>query len=187
MNEYSKYLILKSAIEDLFGSEAWYALKESNRISAWKKYSEMTLRALELAIQDTVEIYDEEWLSDVLACIDRGIAAVKSHKSIDEIVGTLAGTLIEVSFLQVGIMPRRKGSSRKFPLRRGNWKLNSHRSVAYLQTTEQKEASFWSKQQRLIGVQKQMALHDEFRRSKSRLWYSEWCTQRDEDDSKDGA
>ena len=164
-------------MEGLFGSEAWYALKESNHLPTWRKYAQKCLRAIGRSIEDTVEIYDEEWLYQVHHQIDRGIAAIARNESIDEVIASLAGVLIEISFLQVGYMPQRTGSRHKYPIRAGAWKLNSFRSVAYLQTKEQAENLFWSKQQKQLGVREQMELHDEYARSQSGIPYSAWCEQ----------
>jgi hypothetical protein len=140
VNTYTKYLTLKSAMEDLFGSEAWYALKESNHLGTWRKYARRTLRAVEVAVKDTVQVYDEEWLREVCECLERGNKAIGTAATIDDVVGVIAGTLVEVSFLQIGFMPRRKGRARKYPVRKGEWKFDGFRSVAYLQTNEQREA-----------------------------------------------
>jgi len=148
MNEYAKYMILKSAIEDIFGSEAWYSLKESNHIPTWRKYAEKTLKAIEFSIKDTIEIYDDEWVHEIEENIQRGVKSLKGQDSIDEIIATLAGTLINVSFLQIGHMPSRKGSNRKYSMRKGKWCFNAYRQVAYLQTKEQKENIFFDKQRK---------------------------------------
>lgn len=76
---------MKSALEDLFGSDAWYALKESNHLGTWRKYAERTFRAVELSIKDSVEIYDEEWMKDVSLCLQQGIEQLKLADSIDEV------------------------------------------------------------------------------------------------------
>jgi hypothetical protein len=187
VNEYSKYLTLKVAIENLFGTDAWYALKESGHLATWRNYSQKTLRALELSINDTVEICDVEWLTELRERIDRGVEAIREANSIDEVISIMAATLIEVSFLQVGLIPRRRGRTGRYPLRKGQWKLDLYRSVAYFQTKEQKEAQFWSKQQQLIGFQNQQALHAQYRESRSKLSYSEWCAQPNELSSTLGA
>jgi hypothetical protein len=98
----------------------------------------------------------------------------------------MAATLIEVSFQQVGLMPRRRGHTGKYPLRKGQWKLDAYRSVAYLQTNEQKKAQFWSRQQERIGFENQQALHAQYRESKSKLSYSEWCARPNEFGSTTG-
>lgn len=179
MNAYTKYLPLKSALEDLFGSDAWYALKESNHLGTWRKYAERTLRAVDLSIRDSVEIYDDEWMEEASSCLRQGMEQLKSANAIDEVVGVLAGTMIEMSFIQLGHMPRRKGKQGPYPLRKGEWRLSGFRSVAYFQTKAQKEDRFLSVQRCRIGFDKQFDLMTEYRRSKSKLAYSEWCAQRE--------
>jgi hypothetical protein len=119
VNAYTKYLPLKSAIENLFGRDAWYALKESNHLGTWRKYAEKTLKAVELSIKDSVEIYDSDWMEEVSSCLHEGMAQLKLADAIDDVVGVLAGTMLEMSFLQLGHMPRRKGRLGPYPLRKG--------------------------------------------------------------------
>lgn len=175
MSEYTRHLFLKSVIEDLFGSEAWYSLKESGHVPTWRKYAERTLKAIELSIKDTIEIYDDEWMREIEGNIQRGVEGIKRQSSIDEIVGILAATLISISFLQIGQIPRRKGSSHKYPLKRGQWKLNTYRQAVYLQTRTQHEDLFMDRQRRTIGIDKQMELIREYKSSNTKLPYSEWC------------
>jgi hypothetical protein len=176
MNQYTKYLVLKSVMENIFGADAWYALKESNHVPTWRKYAAKILNAIEFSIKDTVEIYDEEWLNQIQHEIQRGLEAMKHSEAIDEIIAVLAGVLINVSFLQIGFMPKRSGTQTKFSLRKGNWKFNAYRSVIYLQSKEQKENQFLSSQKILIGFEEQQNLLSEHFRSKSKLPFSEWCT-----------
>ncbi len=175
MNEYSKYIFLKSAVEDLFGSRAWYDLKESKSISVWRRYIEKTLKAIMLSIHTSVKYYDSDWIDEVDETIERGIDSLKKLKTIDELIAVLAGTLINISFLQIGLMPSRKGSDKKVTLRKSNWDLTRFRTVIYLQSSEQLESLFWSKQQKIIGSQNQIELYDKFRKTNSRLSYSNWC------------
>jgi hypothetical protein len=178
VNAYTKYLPLKSALEDLFGRDAWYALKESNHLPTWRKYGQKTLRAVERAIRDTVEICDDQWLSDVTERLARGLEEVKLADSIEDVVGVLAGTMVEVSFLQIGHMPRRKGGDGSPALRKGEWKLDGFRSVVYLQTPEQKNNQFRAAQRKVIGFNEQFDLEAEYRKSKSKLSYKDWCAKR---------
>jgi hypothetical protein len=184
VNAYTKYLPFKAVLEDLFGSDAWYALKESNHLGTWRKYAQKTLRAVGLSITDTVQIHDDKWLAEVTSRLERGIEQVKVADSIDEVIGAVAGTMIEVSFLQIGFMPRRQGKPGPYPLRRGEWRFDAYRSVAYLQTKAQREAVFFAEQQRRIGFDKQLDLRAEYRNSKSTLSYSQWCSKRK---GRDGA
>lgn len=175
MNQYSKYIPVKSAIEDLFGAKAWYALKESNSVPTWRKYTEKTLKAVQVSIHQTVKHFDKEWLIEVDEAIENGINQAKRCKEIDDLIAVLAGTLINVSFLQIGYMPRRKGSNRNITLRKNLWELSHHRNVVYLQSPDQRERCFWGKQQRKLGAEEQRNVHQEYKASNSNLPYSEWC------------
>lgn len=175
MNEYTKYLALKSAIESLFGSNAWYALKESNHIPTWRKYGIKILQAIEKAINSTVEVADDQWRKEISENLADGIERIKMDKDIDEIIATLAGTLVRVSFIQIGLMPNLSGSAKPTILKKDSLRLNTFRSVIYIQTQSQKENLFWNKQQKEIGFDAQLDLHAKFRQSKSTVPYSEWC------------
>lgn len=178
MNSYTKYLPVKSVLEDLFGSEAWYELKESNHVKTWRKYAEKTFKAVELSISDSVEIYDQEWMAEISQRLSRGLKELKLAHSIDEVLGVLAGTMIALSFTQIGHMPMRRGTPGPYPLRKGEWRLNGFRTAAYLQTKVQKEDRFLSIQRREIGFDRQFDLVAEYRASRSKLAYSEWCSQK---------
>jgi hypothetical protein len=175
MSEYTRYITLKSAIEDLFGEDAWYALKESPHLPTWRKYASKTLQAIEFSIKDTVEIYDDDWMREVETSISRGLEGIKAQKSIDEVVAVLAATLVRISFLQIGLAPMRRGTSRAYPLKKGKWNLSAYRQVVYLQTRTQKENYFMDGQRRKIGLDKQMELVREYKSSSSELTFAEWC------------
>ncbi|AOS82982.1 hypothetical protein BIU88_01765 [Chlorobaculum limnaeum] len=175
MNKYTKYLVLKSAIEELFGSDSWYALKESNHVPTWRKYAVKTLKAIQVSISESVDVCDTEWRQEIDKLLAAGIKRIEGDKAIDEIIATLAGTLIRVSFTQIGLMPNRKGSSKSVNLRKESWRLNCFRSVIYTQNIKQKEHQFWSKQQQEIGFDAQCDLYYKYIKSKSCTLYSEWC------------
>ena len=118
MNKYEKYIPVKSAIERLFGREAWYALKESNSIPTWKKYTKKTLDALKLSIHETVKHFDDVWLCEIDNEIKEGVESIKCSKTIDEIIASLAGALINVSFLQARFMSHREGLDQKNTLKK---------------------------------------------------------------------
>jgi hypothetical protein len=178
MNRNDKYPLLKSTIEELFGDDAWRALKDSNRVLTWRKYAEKILKAVELSVADSVEVCDPELLKEISDCLQRGLKHLKLEKDIDDIVGVIAGTMTEMSFLQLGSMPRRKGTSGPYRLQKGKWQRNGHRSVVYVQTKAQKENSFLARQELEIGSDAQLKLKVEYRGSKSELQYPEWCAQR---------
>lgn len=175
MNEYSKYLSLKSSIENLLGTEAWYALKESDSISIWRKFLGKALRALKVSIHETVQICDDDWLSEVDVLIEHGLEGLKRHNSIDELISCMAATLLNISFLQTGLLPRRKATLNCVSLRKENWRHDSFRQVVYLQTPKQRESLFLSKQQKSLGIEKQMETGRIYQLSGSKLPYSQWC------------
>tara|TARA_R100001143_G_scaffold62974_1_gene67936 strand:- start:26402 stop:26953 length:552 start_codon:yes stop_codon:yes gene_type:complete len=175
MNGYSKYFSLKSSIEGLLGTEAWYALKESQDISTWKKFLGKALKALKVSILETVQVCDDEWRAEISTLIDDGVKHINRGKSIDELISSLAATSLNVAFLQTGFLPRRESAVNSVSLRKANWRHDLYRQVVYLQTPKQKESLFWHKQQRKMGVQAQIEHYGVYRRSGSRLPYSEWC------------
>ncbi len=179
MDEHSKYLLLKHTIEDIFGVEAWYELKESGHLPTWKLYATRILKALKLSITDSVEIYDQQWMLDVTNCISTGEKNIKTEDSVDNVIASLSATLINLSFLQIGLKPSRGSSRGKYPLRKGQWRLDRYRSVVYLQTLKQRENQFCSIQQKKIGVDEQRKLRRQYRISKSTLTYEQWCNEKD--------
>lgn len=176
MKSYDKYLSLKSKFEDLFGTTAWYSLKESTSVSEWKKYSIKSLKALKVSIEQSVKHYDSEWIGEVEDNINNGIEHIKSKNTIDEVIASLAATLLGLSFLQIGFSPKRSGTN-DVSLRKDNWKLDMFRSAAYLQSIEQKESMFKHNQQKEIGAQKQRDLLYKYKRARSGLSFSEWCKE----------
>lgn len=174
----SQYYALKAAIEQLLGNQAWLELKECTSVSMWKKYVLKLIAAIGVGIEQSIEIRDEGWVAEVHENLDRGTKGAKAAKDIDDLLSVLSATLLRQVFLQIGKLPSRS-TSRNVTLAREYWKLNDHRSVLYIQTPVQIEAAFWSDQQRRIGVAKQRKLRDEFRTSKSKLAFSEWCVGRE--------
>jgi len=175
INQYMKYRAIKGVMEDLFGRDAWYALKESNHIPTWRKYCSKTLHSLQAAANDNIKVSDVSLKEEIKEIIEGGLDSLKREKEIDELINVLASTVIQLSFLQLGLMPRRKGKKVKSSTRKGAWSLDSYRSIQYIQTEEQKENIFWSKQQQDIGFQKQIELRSKYRESKQKIPYSEWC------------
>jgi hypothetical protein len=169
--------MLKQAIEELLGREAWYDLKETTSEAKWRKYLLKLLKAVRISVHESIDVRDKAWIDAVDENLSRGEETLKSSKDIDDLLSSFTATLLRQVFLQIGMRPTRS-DAQKVSLSKENWKLNSHRSVQYVQSKVQLEAVFWSEQQKKIGFQKQMALHDEHRQSKSELPYSEWCRQR---------
>ena len=173
----SQYQALKAAIEQLLGTQAWLDLKECTSVPMWSEYVLKLFAAVRISIEASIEIRDEAWVAEVQENLDRGAMAAKSAKDFDDLLSALTATLLRQVFLQIGMIPTRS-TAHKITLAPKFWTLNGQRSVQYIQTPKQIEASFWSDQQRSIGVEKQRELHNEHRASKSKLAFSQWCRAR---------
>jgi hypothetical protein len=173
----SQYYAIKQAFEQTFGNKAWLELKECTVVGTWKKYTANLLRAIQLAIDETVRFRDDAWFREINGHIEHGLEISRAAKSLDELLSGLAATLISVVFLQVGMFPNRR-SRGKVTLARNNWRLDKFRTVQYIQNKGQLEALFWSEQQTALGVEKQMALWNQYRASKAKGPYSAWCAAR---------
>ncbi|MBX3628140.1 MAG: hypothetical protein KF892_24230 [Rhizobacter sp.] len=169
---------LKTALEQLLGRTAWYELKETTSLVSWRKHTLKAIKAIRIGVQENVKIRDEAWACEVETNLARGESAISESKDIDDLLASFTATLLRQVFLQLGACPDRRVLDR-VALTKENWRLNGHRSVQYVQSREQLESVFWSKQQEEIGFEAQMKLHNEHRWSKSHLSYSEWCRQRD--------
>ena len=161
-------------MERLWGVDAWYALKETHSVSTWRKYVIKSIKAIQVSIHTNAEICDKEWLSQIDSRIEFGIGNAKKVKEIDELIGVLCSTFMEVSFLQVGAMPERKASRRKVTLHKSNWQLDEFRKVVYLQTPSQREELFLRKLHKKLGFDQVMKLQLKHKQSKSGLPFSVW-------------
>ncbi|HEY5029163.1 MAG TPA: hypothetical protein VIK39_12190 [Candidatus Angelobacter sp.] len=172
----SQHCAIKMAFEQIFGNKAWLDLKECTSIAIWKKYTTKLLRAIRLAVEETIQIRDDAWFTEICEHIEHGLQITTNAKLIDELLSGLSATLIRVVFLQIGGVPNRR-QDRKVTLARDNWRLDDFRTVQYVQSNRQLERLFWSKQQKALGFEKQMRLRDRHRASKSKIPYSKWCTE----------
>lgn len=177
-HDISQNYALKAAVEELLGNQAWLDLKETTSVATWRRYIVKLIDAIEVSIRESVEVRDQAWTNEVNENLARGRKSAKSAKSIEDLLSGFLATLLRQVFLQIGLCPSRR-TAPAVTLSRENWRLNVHRSVQYVQSPTQLEAVFWSEQQRRIGFEKQMELHNEYRGSKSRLPFSLWCRQRE--------
>ena len=168
---------LKSSIEDLLGNRAWLELKETTSAATWKRYVRKLLDAIELSVETTVMIKDDEWLQEVHANLERGRELARIAKTPEDAIAALAATLLRQVFLQLGSAPSRKTAT-GVPLIPQNWNFSGFRSVQYIQSPTQKENLFLSKQRRAMGFDAQLDLQAEYRRSASKMSYTAWCAAR---------
>jgi hypothetical protein len=172
----SQYYAIKAAFEQIFGNEAWLDLKECTAIATWKKYATRLLRAMKLAVEETIHVRDEAWFGEICECIGHGLRITEDVKSVDELLSGLSATLVRLVFLQIGMFPN-QSKSRKVTLARDNWRLDAFRTVQYIQSARQLERVFWRKQQAAMGFEEQMKLWEQYRASKNKAPYSKWCAE----------
>ena len=173
----SYFFALKSVIEQLFGRNAWYELKETTSVSVWRHYLKRTVLALEIAIENTVHA-DELWHQEASELLKACEESLCSATTFDHLVSSFTATLLRLTFLQIGQIPENYRKD-KVSLHKSNWKLDSYRTVIYAQKPTQRARLFWIKQQRQIGFDAQRDLYDEHRRSSSTLSYEDWCKKRE--------
>lgn len=133
-----KFYALKATLERIWGKDTYADLKHCADLNVWKKYLKRTLEAIKLAISDTVQITDPEWLEEAMGILDMGLKRMHDSAEFDDLLQAYAATLTELSFHQVGLCPQRI-LSRHAALRKGDWNLSAYRSVQYVQSKAQKE------------------------------------------------
>ncbi|MBU1237517.1 MAG: hypothetical protein KJ634_08450 [Gammaproteobacteria bacterium] len=178
-HDLSHMYALKSSIEDVLGNRAWLELKETTSTSTWRRYVLKLLDAIELSVETTVLIKDEEWMQEVRSNLNHGRELTRIAETPDDAIAALSAILLRQVFLQLGSAPSRK-SAPSVPLKAQNWNFSGFRSVQYVQSPRQMEDLFLSKQRRAIGFEAQIDLQAEYRKSRSKLPYSAWCAARPE-------
>jgi len=168
---------LKSAIEDLLGNRAWLDLKESTSTTTWRRYGLKLLDAIALSIQSTIKVRDDEWIVEVHSNLEHSRELMRIAKTPEDVIDSLAAALLRQVFLQMGHAPSRKMAD-SVPLKPENWSFGGFRTVQVVQTSEQRENLFRFKQRKVLGFDAQFNLEAEYRASKSRLPYSQWCKER---------
>ena len=129
---------MKSLVENLFGSSAWYEVKHSTDPKVWRKYSTRILSAISVSARATVSIADSEWHEELNSLVEFGQSRIKSSASTELIFANLAASLASISFHQLGLVPCNIRSKQVTLRHEGNWKLDCFRSVQYVQSKEQK-------------------------------------------------
>ena len=170
---YTKNLALKKAMEESFGPDAWYALKETTDPKVWKKYFIKALRSYVVAAKNSITIHDHEWIAEFEENSMRCQEQIKKCKSFDEALGQFSAGIMRQSYLQIGLIPRHRGKH-QVTLRATDWKLNNFRTVQYVQSEEQRANIFWSKLQKEIGFQAEIDLYAEYRGSGSKDSFEDW-------------
>ena len=178
LHDMSHMYALKSAIEDLLGNRAWLDLKETTSATTWRRYVLKLIDAIELSIEATIRIRDDDWIEQVRSNLEHGRELARIAKSPEDSIAALSATLLRQVFLQLGASPSRKTVA-SVPMKADHWCFDGFRSVQIVQSQQQREDVFRSRQRREIGFEAQFELEALYRRSRTKLPYSAWCTARE--------
>lgn len=130
---------LKHLFENLFGRKAWYELKHCTDIRVWKKYCERLLSAVEVSAKATIRIADSAWFEQLSGEVEHGKEMIKLSEDFEQLFANLSSSLGSISFLQLGMIPKRLTKERVTLRHACNWTLDSYRSVQYVQNSEQRK------------------------------------------------
>jgi len=133
----SQFYPLKAVLEDLLGKKTYRKLKETGTLSDWKRETTRLLDTIELSIQETVKVADQDFYDEMKDILDLGRKHIPLAEDIADLFSYLSATLTKVVFLQIGYIPRHHVERR--PLLPQYWNLSFIRSVQYIQTDKQKE------------------------------------------------
>jgi hypothetical protein len=134
----SQYYTMKALFERILGRASFRRVKDYAPLPVWKAESKKLIRAVGLSIDSTVEVVDDEWREEVKHLLDHGTTRIAACKSIDQLFASLAATLGELAFLQIGFVPIPHYRVDRIPLVAKNWKLDPVRTVQYVQSPAQR-------------------------------------------------
>lgn len=162
-------------MEDLFGTDAWYELKETTSLNTWKKYLLRALQSYLVAAKETIEVFDKGWWVDFEANNLDGQSAIKNCSDFDQAISLFCATIARQSYIQMGRCPRRPpGRKSKFGLQKHLWNLSSLRSVQYIRSKKQIANAFEARLRKEIGFDGYLDATSAHRRSGTRLEFEEW-------------
>jgi len=72
-HDLSHMYVLKTAIEQILGRDAWYELKETTSVAPWRKCLLKLVAAIRVSIDESVQVADADWLLAVHENLDRGL------------------------------------------------------------------------------------------------------------------
>lgn len=136
-HDLKEFYPLKSLFEQLFGKKDYQKMKENHSLSDWKKMSIKLLKAIQLCIDETVRIADEDFFNEVKYTIENGIELINLAENAPNLFAYLSTILAKLNFIQLGFLPNRI-NRQSVSLHKQNWNLSTFRSVQYVQTKKQK-------------------------------------------------
>ncbi len=131
----AQFAQLKAVIEHTLGTRAYHRIKDAGPLQEWKKQLTRLLLAMQLSVEDTIQVVDDDWREEIKAVFEDGQQLLKESENISELFSRCSATLSKLVFLQIGFIPYRTTT---VELRKGKWNLAHHRSVLYVQTGGQR-------------------------------------------------
>src|SRR4051812_8964219 len=101
-HDLSHMYVLKAAIERLLGRDAWYELKETTSVDAWRKCMLKLIAAIRVSIDESVQVADPDWLTEARNNLSVGAEQLKAAKDFDTLLAVLSALLLRQVFLQLG-------------------------------------------------------------------------------------
>jgi hypothetical protein len=137
----SQFYPLKAVLEELLGHHVYSRLKETGTLRDWRDVIQKLLRAIELAIESTVDIADEDWFADIDSILELGRTQIAESKTVTDLFACLSATLAQLVFLQIGFLPLGRQQIETIPLTKERWTLRSVRTVQYVQNRKQRDTA----------------------------------------------
>lgn len=136
----AQFYQLKAALEAVLGHSTYLQLKETAGLREWKSACLRLCATIELSANSTITVVDQEWRDDFRCVMDRARGGIKASVVPSELFASLSASLIELTFLQLGGLPRLR-HWKAIPSRKEYWTLTSERTVQYVQSDAQKLTS----------------------------------------------
>lgn len=128
---------LKRLMETVLGRNSWAKLKHCQCLKTWKHYCARLLKAHKVTIAASVRVVDAEWMNEVNFEIEHGLKTIESARDFTSLFMNMTACLSTLSFLQAGDIPDFQTDNNV--VRDGpKWRMDSLRSVQYIQNKEQK-------------------------------------------------
>jgi len=129
---------LKFALESLLGKEAWYRLKDTTNVKVWRKELLRALRVCDAAIIGTIQVVDDNWVEEKAELLEKGTRDLEGAGTIENLFAAFSACLLQLNFHLIGQMPNLRGRTENVRAIPGNWRLNTYRSILYVQDKDQK-------------------------------------------------
>jgi len=136
----SQFYSMKDVMEQLFGRRAYLRLKETASLKDWKDSTIKLLRAILLASESSIAVADDDWRNEITDVVKLGVKLISSADHISDLFSSLAATLTQIAFVQIGCMPNHRSQQKTVPLTKEWWTIRHFRSVQYVQSEAQKAA-----------------------------------------------